>query len=312
MQTWKTILQARQELSKTKETTVVTIGNFDGVHCGHQAIMQRTVELAQQMNCLAVVLTFHNHTDDFWGEPPFLLNNPDIRQQLLAGQGIDRLLEVEFDRNFAALEPETFFHTWLRDGLHVQAVVVGYDFCFGANKRGNYQLLQGLGRDYQVMVERVPPVYLDNEVISSSKIRQLLAEGRIDRANRMLGYPFLVTGSVMHGKQIARQMGFPTANIHIDEKYLLPCYGVYLVKLSFAGKGFYGLANVGIKPTFGKSAPLIEVYLFDVEVNLYHQLVRVEFIKFIRPENRFSGPEALEKQIARDIEVARGYLSELF
>jgi riboflavin kinase/FMN adenylyltransferase len=308
MQIWKTILQARQELSKTKETTVVTIGNFDGVHCGHQAIMQRTVELARQSNSLAIVLTFHNHTDGFLGEPPFLLNNPAIRQQLLAEQGIDRLLVVEFDYNFAALEPEVFFRTWLREGLHAQAIVVGYDFCFGANKRGNYQLLQSLGREDGVTIERVPPVYLGSEVISSSKIRQLLAEGQIDRANQMLGYPFLITGEVVNGEKIGRKMGFPTANIHLDVKYLLPCYGVYLVKLSFENKGFYGLANVGIKPTFGKYLPLVEVYLFDVEVNLYHQLVQVEFIKFIRPENRFSGPEALKKQIARDVEVAKSHL----
>jgi riboflavin kinase/FMN adenylyltransferase len=308
MQIWKNILQARQELSKTKATTVVTIGNFDGVHCGHQAIMRRAVELAREKDSLAVVLTFHNHTDGFWGEPPFLLNNPAIRQQLLAKQGIDRLLEVEFDRNFAVLEPEAFYHTWLREGLHVQTIVVGYDFSFGARKRGDYQLLLNLGREDQVAIERVPPIYQDHELISSSKIRQLLAEGQIDQANQMLGYPFLITGEVVNGEKIGRKMGFPTANIHLDVRYLLPCYGVYLVKLSFENKGFYGLANVGIKPTFGKSLPLVEVYLFDVEINLYQKLVRVEFIKFIRPENRFSGPEALKKQIARDIEVAKSHL----
>jgi riboflavin kinase/FMN adenylyltransferase len=312
MHIWKTILQARQELSKTKAATVVTIGNFDGVHHGHQAIMRRTLELARQMNCLAVVLTFHNHTDGFWGEPPFLLNSPALRRQLLAGQGIDRLLEVEFDRNFAVLEPETFFHTWLVEGLHAQAVVVGYDFCFGANQRGNYQLLKDLGREALVAVEQVAPVNLDGEVISSSKIRQLLAEGQIDRANRMLGYPFSITGVVEHGEKVGRQMGFPTANIQLDGRYLLPCYGVYLVKLSFDKKGFYGLANVGIKPTFGKYLPKVEVYLFDMEINLYQQLVQVEFIRFIRPENRFSGPEALKKQIARDVEVAKTYLKDRF
>ncbi|MGD8400262.1 MAG: bifunctional riboflavin kinase/FAD synthetase [Bacillota bacterium] len=310
MQIWKTILQARQELGQSKTTTVVTIGNFDGVHRGHQAIMARTVELARERGGLAVVVTFHNHTDGFWGEPPFLLNNPAMRRQLLTKQGIDRMLEVEFDRNFAALEPEAFFHTWLREGLRAQAVVVGYDFVFGARKRGNYQLLHSLGREARIVVEQIPPVYETGEIISSSKIRQLLAEGQIDRANQMLGYRFVIAGEVAHGAKIARKMGFPTANIQLSERYLLPCYGVYLVKLGFQNKGFYGLANVGIKPTFGKSLPLVEVYLFDVELDLYHQPVQVEFLKFIRPENRFSGPEALQKQIARDIEVAKGYLCE--
>jgi riboflavin kinase/FMN adenylyltransferase len=308
MEIWETILQARQELSKTKATTVVTIGNFDGVHRGHQVIMRRTADLARQMGGLAVALTFRNHTDSILGEAPFLLNSPEIRRELLRKQGIDRLLEVEFDRNFAALEPETFFQTWLREGLHTKAVVVGYDFGFGAQKRGDYQLLQDLGRACQVRIERMAPVYLDAEVVSSSKIRCLLAEGQIDRANQMLGYPFVITGEVTDGAKIARRMGFPTANLSPEPQYLLPCYGVYLVKLTFANKGFYGLANVGIKPTFGKSAPLVETYLFDVEVDLYNQQVWVEFIKFIRPENRFAGPEALKKQIARDIEVAKSYL----
>jgi riboflavin kinase/FMN adenylyltransferase len=312
MQIWKTILQAGQELSRTKKSTAVTIGNFDGVHRGHQAIMARTVELARERDMMTVVLTFHNHTDGFLGEPPFLLNNPAMRRKLLAKQGIDRLLEVEFDRNFAALEPETFFHTWLRERLHAQAVVVGYDFVFGARKRGNYQLLQSLGREAGMIIEQIPPVYDAGEIISSSKIRQLLAEGQINRANQMLGYPFVIAGEVTHGAKVARKMGFPTANLQLPECYLLPCYGVYLVKLGFQNKGFYGLANVGIKPTFGKFQPMVEVYLFDVELDLYHQPVQVEFLKFIRPENRFSGPEALQKQITRDIAVAKSYLKDHF
>lgn len=312
MKIWQTILQARQELNKSKQTTVLTIGNFDGVHRGHQQIMRRTVDMARQHDSLAVVLTFKVHSDALMGEQPLLLNTSALRQSLLAREGIDRLLEVEFDRNFAALEAEVFFQTWIVQGLHAKGVVVGYDFRFGAGRRGNFELLQSLGRKEQVRIEQVPPVYEAGEVISSSKIRQLLAEGQTDLANRMLGYAFAIEGKVCKGEQLGRKLGFPTANVYLEPQYLLPCYGVYLVRLTDDDRSFFGVANVGIKPTFGKYRPLVEVYLFDVEVNLYGHLVQIEFLKFIRPENRFSGPEELKGQIARDVAVARSYLDQMF
>lgn len=305
---WKSILQARQELAKTRKNTVVTIGNFDGVHRGHQVIMKRTVQLARESGSLAVVLTFVDHTEGLFGEKPLLLNTPVIRREFLLEQGLDALLEVDFDRNFAGLEPEVFFHTWLVDGLRVKAVVVGHDFRFGADGVGDYGLLLRLGFAKQVAVERVAPLKEGGEVISSSKIRRLLIEGNVELANKMLGYPFVIEGEVVFGEQRGRKLGFPTANIHLEPEYLLPCYGVYLVKMLVEERSYFGLANVGIKPTFGKSAPLVEVYLFDVEVNLYGKNVRVDFLKFIRPENRFSGPEALKAQIALDIKTAKEFL----
>jgi riboflavin kinase/FMN adenylyltransferase len=308
MRTWRSILQARRELNKTKKTTVVTIGNFDGVHRGHQNIMRRTVELARQTESLSVVFTFDTHSESLLGEQPLLLNTPLLRHEFLARQGIGQLLEIKFNRNFARLEPEHFFQTWLVEGLHVKAVVVGYDFRFGAGRRGDFILLQRLGLDKQVMVERVSPVYEGKEIISSSKIRQLLAEGCIELANQMLGYAFIVEGEVVSGEQRGRKLGFPTANIHLAPEYLLPCYGVYLVKMTVDSKSYFGLANVGIKPTFGRYLPVVEVYLFDLEINLYGKTARVEFLKFIRPENRFSGPEALKAQIQCDIEAAKSYL----
>jgi riboflavin kinase/FMN adenylyltransferase len=308
MRTWRSILQARQELNKTKKTTVVTIGNFDGVHRGHQNIMRRIVELARQTESISAVITFDSHSESLLGEQPLLLNTPQIRREFLAGQGIDCLLEIKFDRNFAGLEPELFFRTWLVEGLHAKSVVVGYDFRFGAERRGDFMLLQRLGLEAQVMIERVTPVYDGKEIISSSKIRQLLAEGRVERANQMLGYAFVIEGEVVGGEQRGRKLGFPTANIHLAPEYLLPCYGVYLVRMTVAQKDYFGLANVGIKPTFGRFMPLVEVYLFDLEINLYGRSARVEFLKFIRPENRFSGPEALKTQIQKDIEAAKSYL----
>ncbi|MGE5606124.1 MAG: bifunctional riboflavin kinase/FAD synthetase, partial [Bacteroidota bacterium] len=300
MKIWNSILQARQEINKLKMSSVVTIGNFDGVHRGHQAIIRRTLDLAQELNSFAIALTFANHTENLFGEAPFLLNKPLFRRELLAEQGVDALLEVEFTQNLADMEPEIFFETWLVKGLNIKALVIGHDFHFGSGGRGEHQLLKRMTDKAGIILERVAPVQEDGEVISSSRIRQLLAEGRIEQANRMLGYNFMIEGEVIKGEQLGRRLGYPTANISLKPEYLLPCYGVYLVKLSLENRFYFGVANVGIKPTFGKSHPLVEVYLFDVEINLYQKIVRVEFLRFIRPENRFAGPEALKAQIARD------------
>lgn len=308
---WNSILEARRALLKENRMTAVTIGNFDGVHRGHQAIMRRTVELAREQNGLAVVLSFSNHSDDLLGERPFLINHPALRKQLLEQQGVDALLEVPFDREFAAMEAETFFHEWLVEGLKIRSLVVGYDFRFGAAGRGDYRLLRELADASGIYLERIPPVVEGESIISSSMIRQLLAQGKIEQANKMLGYPFTIEGTVVKGEQIGRKLGFPTANVRLEPQYLLPCYGVYLVRLKDAGKEFFGLANVGIKPTFGHYHPLVEVYLLDVEVNLYGHHVRIEFLRFIRPENRFSGPESLQRQINHDVETAREYINQL-
>ncbi len=308
MKIWNSILQARQEITKLKMSSVVTIGNFDGVHRGHQAIIKRTLNYAHELKSLAIALTFSNHTESLLGEAPFLLNIPLIRRELLAKEGLDALLEVEFTHSLADMEPETFFETWMVEGLNIRALVIGHDFRFGAAGRGNYQLLEQMAAENGIYLEKTVPVEEDGEVISSSRIRQLLAEGRIEKANRMLGYNFIIEGEVIKGEQLGRKLGYPTANIRLKPEYLLPCYGVYLVRLSVENHFYFGIANVGIKPTFGKSHPLVEIYLFDIEINLYHKIVRVEFLRFIRPENRFAGPEALRAQIARDVEAAQSFL----
>lgn len=308
MKIWSSILQARQEIGKLRNSSVVTIGNFDGVHRGHQAIIKRTLANARQLNSLAIALTFSNHTESLLGEAPFLINMPLIRRELLTKQGLDALLEVEFTPNLADLEPEIFFRTWLIEGLNMKALVVGHDFRFGSAGRGDYHLLEDLSVESGILLERMAPIEESGEVISSSRIRQLLAEGHIEQANRMLGYNFIIEGEVIKGEQLGRKLGYPTANIRLKPEYLLPCYGVYLVRLFVESSYFFGIANVGIKPTFGKSLPLVEIYLFDVELNLYNKIARVEFLRFIRPENRFAGPEALRAQIARDVETAHSFL----
>lgn len=311
MKIWNSILQARQEINKLKKSSVVTIGNFDGVHRGHQAIIRQTIANARRLDSLAVALTFANHTESVLGEAPLLINQPLMRRKLLTEQGLDALLEVEFSENFAGLEPDTFFNTWLIEGLNSRAIVIGHDFRFGSGGRGDYRLLEQVAVERGILLEKIAPVIEDGEIISSSKIRQFLAEGRLEQANRMLGYNFLIEGEVIEGEQLGRKLGYPTANVRLEPKYLLPCYGVYLVRTFVNNQPYFGIANVGIKPTFGKCHPLVEIYLFEVELNLYHKIITVEFLRFIRPENRFAGPEALRRQIARDVEIAQGFLKDL-
>lgn len=309
MQIWNSLTEAGQTIKILNTPTVVTIGNFDGVHRGHQRIMEKTVELANQSDALSIAIVFVNHTGSIVGERPLLLNSADIRRELLAGLGLDRVLEIEFNQEIAGLEPEVFFNEWLLDTLHCIGLVVGHDFKFGAGGRGDFQVLEDLTREKEIMFKQIAPLTEDGIIISSSKIRELLTQGQVELANRMLGYPFRIDSNVVPGEQRGRTLGFPTANMIIPSQYVLPRYGVYLTRLYINGKSYNGLANVGVKPTFGGIKPLIEVYLMDVNLDLYDKKVRVEILKFIRPEIRFSGPEALMEQIQKDIHEAEVYLN---
>lgn len=284
---------------------IATVGNFDGVHRGHQAILRRMNERKVAEGGPAVVLTFGNHTESLLGNQPGLLNTPSFRRELLAGQGVDGVLEVEFNRELARMGPEEFFSAWLVDGLKVGTLVVGYDFKFGAGGRGDFPLLEKLGIASGVRVERVPPVQAGEMVISSSKIRELISQGDIETANLMLGYAFLIEGEVARGEQRGRSLGFPTANLNLKPGYIQPRFGVYLVKFRAGAETYFGAASIGVKPTFGQYAPLLEVHLFDAQVDLYGQWARVEFLKFVRPEEKFANAEALVAQIKTDLKVAK-------
>lgn len=313
MRIWNSLGCAREELARAAVHTVVTIGNFDGVHLGHRAIFNRTLELAKSLNSLAVAVTFANHTESLWSKKPPLITTMAVRRALLSELAIDGLLEIEFDRNFAALEPETFFQSWLIDGLRARGLVVGYDFHFGNRARGDFDLLRRLGEAGQVRIERVPPLNIDGEAVSSSRIRELLANGRIEAANRMLGGCYRWTGTVVHGEQRGRTLGFPTANLPLDPEFMVLRFGVYLVRVRVEGMetnpdGYFGLGSVGVKPTFGHYDPLLEVYLIDFGQDLYSREVTVEFLHFIRAEIHFPNAAALVSQMRRDLETARKLL----
>ena len=308
MKIWHKFTEVAEKLKD--KSTVVTIGNFDGVHRGHQKIIQRTVTLARELDCLAVVLTFANHTTTVLGSQSLLINPPVIRRNLISAQGIEALLEVAFDQRLAATTPEKFFEEYLLNLLHIKALVVGHDFRFGRAGAGDYQLLQQLETTKQLVLEQISPLTQDQFVISSSKIRQFLQQGDLAAANQMLGYRYFIIGVIQRGKQLARKMGFPTANLILDSTYLIPKYGVYLVSCNFGNKLYYGIANLGIKPTFGGRVPLLEVHLFETTLNLYDQEIQVDFLKFIRTEQLFAGMEQLQVAIENDIQIAKHYLDQ--
>jgi riboflavin kinase/FMN adenylyltransferase len=261
--------------------------------------------LKQAQNSPVIMLTFENHTESILGKQPGLLNTPELRRELLAGQGVDGVLEVEFNRELASLGPEEFFSTWLIDGMRIGSLVVGYDFKFGAGASGDYPLLEKLGAAADIRVEPISPVQKGEMVISSSKIRELISQGAIEIANQLLGYAFLIAGEVVKGEQRGRKLGFPTANLTLKPGYIQPRFGVYLVKFRTREESYFGVASIGVKPTFGVYAPLLETHLFDVKLDLYGNWAQVEFLKFIRPEAKFNNADALIAQMKKDLQMAR-------
>ncbi len=310
MKICKTFSEAAQVLNGQR--TVVTIGNFDGVHLGHQKIIQRTITLAAELEAVAVVLTFANHTTAVLGEQTLLINSPTMRCELIATQGTAILLEITFDAELSATTPERFFEQYLVKTLQMKALVIGYDFRFGRSGAGDYQILQQLCNVKQLLLERIAPLSYKNEVISSSRIRKSLQTGELEAANQMLGYTYFITGVIQPGVQLARKLGFPTANLYLNTAYLIPKYGVYLVRCIVKNDLYYGIANLGVKPTFGGKVPLLEVHLFELELDLYQQAIQVNFLKFIREERTFAGIKQLETAIKHDLQLAKDYLKELF
>jgi riboflavin kinase/FMN adenylyltransferase len=294
---------------------VLAIGNFDGVHLGHRAVIGEACRLAAERGTPSGVLTFEPHPRRFFrpAQPPFLLTRLRTRIRLFAAIGIDVVHLLRFDRVFAALSADQFIDTVLLDALDVRHVVVGYDFVFGRGRHGTASVLEAQlgarGVGISVMSPVAPSEAEGAPVYSSTAARQALADGEPETAARILGRPFTIEGRVRQGDRRGRTIGFPTANIFLDG-YVTPRLGVYAVQLEVGGERYGGVANLGLRPTFGgDKAPRLEVHLFDFSADLYGRLVQVELLRFLRPEQRFDGIDALKAQIARDAEVARAAMA---
>lgn len=296
---------------------VVVLGNFDGVHRGHRAVIDAARAVATAKGHPLAVLTFEPHPRSFFqpNAAPFRLTDAATKADLLEAAGVDWLFQATFDAAFARLEAEAFIREVLVAGLGVSHVVCGYDFVFGRGRSGNTKMLEGLGRTLGFGVTVVAPVRNGEAAYSSTVIRGLLQEGRPREAADMLGHRWSIEGEVRGGDKRGRTIGFPTANVELGD-FLVPALGVYAVRAGFEGahgvRAWHpAVANLGRRPTFDKRDILLEVHLIDFQDDLYGRRLWVEFVDFIRPERKFDGLEALKTQIAADRDRARSILAEI-
>jgi riboflavin kinase/FMN adenylyltransferase len=285
---------------------VVALGNFDGVHRGHQALLARAAELAGPRPASLVALTFEPHPRGFFvpDTAPFRLTLPPAKLRLLERHGVQAVLAQRFDAEFAALPAEAFVDDVLLKGLGARHVVCGYDFTFGVRRTGNVEKLRKLGAARDMGVTVLDPVTREGEIYSSTRIREALRAGMAGEAAELLGHPWEIEGAVEQGDQRGRTIGFPTANVALGE-HLRPRFGVYAVRALVDGAWRDGVANLGRRPTIGKLQENFEVHLFDFAGDLYGQVLRVALVDFIRPEMKFAGLDALKAQIAADGDAAR-------
>ena len=285
---------------------IVALGNFDGFHRGHQAVVGRAVERARAEGRPVLVATFDPHPVRFFKPdvPPFRLTTLDQRERLFAAAGADAMLVFRFDGELASVTAEDFVTDRLIARIGAAGVVTGEDFTFGKGRGGNVEVLKALGSEHGLSVDAVSPVMADGDPVSSSLIRDALQSGDCETATRLLTRPFAIEGVVEHGDKRGRTIGYPTANLSLGN-YLRPKFGIYAVRGRLSdGRVLNGAANLGIRPTFEPARELLEPYFFDFDGDLYGQRIEVELISFIRPEQRFDSLDALKAQMDEDCSEA--------
>jgi riboflavin kinase/FMN adenylyltransferase len=296
--------------------TVLTIGNFDGVHRGHQALLAHLIATARAQGLPAAVMTFEPHPREFFApaRAPARLSTLREKLEAFAKASVDEVYAVRFNAAFAARAAEAFAREVLCDGLHARHLIIGDDFRFGAGRQGNFSYLQAAGDALGFTVEAMPTVLHAHERVSSSAIRAALAAGDFAKAEIFLGHPYAIAGQVVHGRKLGRQLGFATANIRIRHNPP-PMQGVFAVQVSVGdGQALPGVANLGLRPTIapgGGLAPLLEVHLLDFTDNLYDAHLHVAFLKKLRDEMKFADLASLKQQIARDALAARTFFSSI-
>lgn len=292
--------------------TVVTLGTFDGVHLGHQKIINRLLNSVSHDDLETVVLTFSQHprTVLYADDKIKLLNTNEEKISLLEKKGIDNLIIHPFDMAFYELSGEEFVKNILVDKLNIQKIIIGYDHRFGKNRSSDIHDLIYFGKKYHFDVEQISAKEIDEISISSTKIRNAILMGDIALANQYLGYNYLFSGKVVQGNQLGRQIGFPTANIYVENKYkIIPKNGVYIVEVFFNEKSFNGIMNIGLKPTVGGKNISIEVNIFNFDQDIYNQKISISVLEFIRSEIKFNNIEQLKNQIKIDVIKATNYFN---
>jgi len=294
-------------------STVLTLGVFDGLHLGHQKIIQKVVSRAKAVIAVPTVITFDPHPRAvlYPENAPPLLQTLDQRLANFEVLGIEQVIVIRFNQEFANQNAEVFLRNIVHERLQAKEVFLGKGFAFGKNRGGNIELLKKISAELGFYADEVPEITVRGQRISSSKIRELLADGKINFARRMLGRPYGVEGQIIHGDQRGRTIGFPTANLKPRNR-VIPKYGVYATANLIDGKWRRSITNVGVRPTFtGDKEPSIESYIFDFDGDLYGDVLRVRFLHRIRDERKFSGIEELKNQIEKDTHRALNYFKRL-
>ncbi|MGF7080864.1 bifunctional riboflavin kinase/FAD synthetase [Mucilaginibacter sp. UYCu711] len=291
---------------KPVKNVVVTIGTFDGVHLGHRKIISRIKELADATGGETVILTFFPHPRMILhpeDESIKLINTISEKAALLEQLGVDHLIITPFSRDFSNQSAEDYIRDVLVGKIGTKKIVIGYDHRFGKDRRGGLSDLLQLAPIYGYEVIQIPEQDINDVAVSSTRIREALLVADIDLANQFLGYPFFITGKVIRGDQIGRQIGYPTANIQVEERYkLIPADGIFAVKVQHSGTEYKGMAYIGSRPTINGMNRNIEVNLFDFDKEIYNETIRMEFLHFIRGDVKFNGLDELKVQIAKDKE----------
>ena len=289
---------------------VIAIGNFDGLHRGHAAVIDRAVAMGQRLGRPTALLSFEPHPRVYFRPDLalFPLTDRNAKARLAERQGLEGLITLTFDAGLAAKTAEAFVDEILVRRLAISGAVVGFDFHFGANRAGTPQFLAEAGQRFGFMVEIVPEQQAGGVEISSTLIREKLEAGEIKAANALLGHEWFVVGTVLHGQKIGRSIGYPTANLRLADECRLR-HGIYAVRLTVEGETLPGVASFGRRPTFDNGAPLLEVFVFDFSGDLYDKIVEVTFVDFIREELKFDSVEALVEQMDRDSAAARRVLA---
>lgn len=292
---------------KKVNNAIVTIGTFDGVHLGHQAILKDMVKTAKEIGGETVVITFHPH-------PRQVLNIDSSHLRFISTQeeklkrleelGIDNLIIINFTKEFSRTSSESFIRDYIFDKIAPVKIVIGYDHHFGKNRMGDFNLLYELGYQYRLKVQRIPAQDVENIAVSSTKIRHSLQQGDIEHANLLLGYQFSYAGTVISGKKIGRELGFPTANMDVKKEFrLIETHGVYATYVDYDGKTYKSMTYIGNKPTIDDNEDVsIETHLLDFDDDLYDKEIKIRFVKKVRGEIKFNSLEAMKQQLKLDEE----------
>lgn len=307
------IFNSINDFIATKKT-IVTLGTFDGVHIGHNAILDRICKAAQQEGLESVILTFFPHPRLIVSNnyDIKLLNTMEEKSALLEKKGIQNFIIHPFDKIFSELSPRDFVTQVLVEKLNIQKIIIGHDHKFGKDRAADFNDLINFGKEFGFEVEEISAQQINEVSVSSTKIRNSLFEGNVSLANEYLGYPYVLNGKVVKGNQLGRTINFPTANIEIREDYkLIPKNGVYVVTVNVNNESVFGMMNIGVKPTLGENKLSIEVHLLNFDKDIYNQKIQVNVLERLRDEHKFESFEALKSQLQLDRQNTIHYFKNL-